>query len=154
MCSTSASARNSDGEASAAGLLIALLAHARDRGVRDAFLEVRRTNRGAIGLYHEVGFECVGTRRGYYQAQDGREDALVYRLELGARSHKLKGTVTFTREAIAASTPVYLVKVTVPFNPFMLARPARCHDEFTERRNRPPTQLCDHFAPGRRQDHA
>jgi ribosomal-protein-alanine N-acetyltransferase len=65
-------------------LLLALLAHARDRGVRDAFLEVRRTNRGAIALYHDVGFECVGTRRGYYQAQDGREDALVYRLELGA----------------------------------------------------------------------
>jgi ribosomal-protein-alanine N-acetyltransferase len=64
-------------------LLLALLAHARDRGVRDAFLEVRRTNRGAIALYHALGFECVGTRRGYYQAQDGREDAIVYRLELG-----------------------------------------------------------------------
>ena len=64
-------------------LLVALLAHARDRGVRDAFLEVRRTNRAAIALYHDLGFECVGTRRGYYQAQDGREDALVYRLELG-----------------------------------------------------------------------
>ena len=65
------------------GLLLALLGHARDRGVRDAFLEVRRTNRPAIALYHALGFECVGTRRGYYQAQDGREDALVYRLELG-----------------------------------------------------------------------
>jgi [ribosomal protein S18]-alanine N-acetyltransferase len=65
------------------GLLLALLRHARDRGVRDAFLEVRRTNRAAIALYHSLGFECVGTRRGYYQAQDGREDALVYRLELG-----------------------------------------------------------------------
>ena len=65
------------------GLLLALLAHARDRGVRDAFLEVRRTNRAAIALYHDFGFQCVGTRRGYYQAQDGREDALVYRLELG-----------------------------------------------------------------------
>jgi ribosomal-protein-alanine N-acetyltransferase len=65
------------------GLLLALLAHARDRGVRDAFLEVRRTNRAAIALYHDLGFQCVGTRRGYYQAQDGREDALVYRLELG-----------------------------------------------------------------------
>ena len=65
------------------GLLQALLAHARDRGVRDAFLEVRRTNRAAIALYHDFGFQCVGTRRGYYQAQDGREDALVYRLELG-----------------------------------------------------------------------
>ena len=65
------------------GLLLALLAHARDRGVRDAFLEVRRSNRSAIALYHHLGFECVGTRRGYYQAQGGREDALVYRLELG-----------------------------------------------------------------------
>jgi ribosomal-protein-alanine N-acetyltransferase len=64
-------------------LLLALLTHARDRGVRDAFLEVRRSNRGAMALYQELGFECVGTRRGYYQAQDGREDALVYRLELG-----------------------------------------------------------------------
>jgi ribosomal-protein-alanine N-acetyltransferase len=68
------------------GLLLALLAHARDRGVRDAFLEVRRTNRSAIALYHDLGFQCVGTRRGYYQAQDGREDALVYRLELGMLS--------------------------------------------------------------------
>jgi ribosomal-protein-alanine N-acetyltransferase len=65
-------------------LLLALLTHARDRGVRDAFLEVRRTNRAAIALYHALGFECVGTRRGYYQAHEGREDALVYRLELGA----------------------------------------------------------------------
>ncbi len=65
-------------------LLLALLGHARDRGIRDAFLEVRRSNRAAIALYHELGFECVGQRRGYYQAQGGREDALVYRLELGA----------------------------------------------------------------------
>ncbi|MGH8204050.1 MAG: ribosomal protein S18-alanine N-acetyltransferase, partial [Steroidobacteraceae bacterium] len=48
------------------GLLLALLAYARDRGVRDAFLEVRRSNRSAIALYHHLGFECVGTRRGYY----------------------------------------------------------------------------------------
>jgi ribosomal-protein-alanine N-acetyltransferase len=66
------------------GLLFAILAHARNRGIRDAFLEVRRSNRAAIALYHEVGFECVGQRRGYYQAEGGREDALVYRLELGA----------------------------------------------------------------------
>ncbi len=65
-------------------LLLELLAHARDRGIRDAFLEVRRSNRTAIALYQALGFECVGQRRGYYQAQDGREDALVYRLELGA----------------------------------------------------------------------
>lgn len=66
------------------GLLLSLLRHARDRGIRDAFLEVRRSNRAAIALYHDLGFECVGQRRGYYQAHGGREDALVYRLELGA----------------------------------------------------------------------
>src|SRR5262245_63039220 len=65
-------------------LLLTMLGHARDRGIRDAFLEVRRSNRAAIALYHQLGFECVGQRRGYYQAADGREDALVYRLELGA----------------------------------------------------------------------
>lgn len=64
-------------------LLLAVLGHARDRGVRDAYLEVRRSNRAAIALYHDLGFECVGQRRGYYQAHEGREDALVYRLELG-----------------------------------------------------------------------
>jgi len=65
-------------------MLLSMLVHARDRGIRDAFLEVRRSNRAAIALYRKLGFECVGLRRGYYQAQDGREDALVYRLELGA----------------------------------------------------------------------
>jgi ribosomal-protein-alanine N-acetyltransferase len=65
-------------------LLLSVLRHARDRGIRDAFLEVRRSNKSAMRLYHRLGFECVGQRRGYYQAQEGREDALVYRLELGA----------------------------------------------------------------------
>ncbi len=65
-------------------LLRAVLVHARDRGIRDAFLEVRRSNTSAISLYQSFGFECVGQRRGYYQAHDGREDAMVFRLELGA----------------------------------------------------------------------
>lgn len=64
-------------------LLLAVLDYARDRGIRDAYLEVRRSNRAAIALYQQLGFECVGQRRAYYQAPDGREDALVYRLELG-----------------------------------------------------------------------
>lgn len=64
-------------------LLLAVLGHARDRGIRDAYLEVRRSNRAAIAMYQQLGFECVGQRRAYYQAHDGREDALVYRLELG-----------------------------------------------------------------------
>jgi ribosomal protein S18 acetylase RimI-like enzyme len=33
----------------------------------------------AARLYHSMGFEQVGVRRGYYQAAVGREDAAVLR---------------------------------------------------------------------------
>lgn len=65
-------------------LLYAVLDRAQGIGVRDVFLEVRRSNRPAMTLYESLGFERLGVRRGYYQAHDGREDAIVYRLELGA----------------------------------------------------------------------
>jgi ribosomal-protein-alanine N-acetyltransferase len=35
-------------------------------------------------LYQSVGFVQVGLRKGYYQAEGGREDALVLKLELVA----------------------------------------------------------------------
>jgi ribosomal-protein-alanine N-acetyltransferase len=38
-------------------------------------LEVRRTNHGAIDLYHREGFRIAGMRRRYYQ--DNGEDALI-----------------------------------------------------------------------------
>lgn len=44
------------------------------------FLEVRVSNQAAIGLYEKLGFHQVGTRRGYYPAPNGREDALVMAL--------------------------------------------------------------------------
>jgi len=53
-------------------------------GMAEAFLEVRPSNAIAIGLYESLGFEQVGTRRGYYQAAGGREDAAVLRLRLDA----------------------------------------------------------------------
>lgn len=65
-------------------LLYAALERAQNIGVRDVFLEVRRSNAAAMALYESFGFERIGVRRGYYQAHDGREDAIVYRLELGA----------------------------------------------------------------------
>jgi ribosomal-protein-alanine N-acetyltransferase len=65
-------------------LLTWLLDQAREAGQGWAFLEVRPSNRPAIRLYESLGFEPVGLRRGYYQAVGGREDAIVYRLDLDA----------------------------------------------------------------------
>jgi len=59
-----------------------VLQHARATGMEDAFLEVRPSNTVAARLYQSLGFAQVGTRRGYYQAAGGREDALVLRLPL------------------------------------------------------------------------
>jgi ribosomal-protein-alanine N-acetyltransferase len=41
------------------------------------FLEVRPSNRKAISLYQQMGFNEIGTRKDYYPARNGREDALV-----------------------------------------------------------------------------
>jgi len=63
-------------------LLLCLLERAHAAGMAEAFLEVRPSNTGAIRLYQSIGFEQVGTRRGYYQAVNGREDAAVLKLSL------------------------------------------------------------------------
>jgi ribosomal-protein-alanine N-acetyltransferase len=55
---------------------------ARASGAADLFLEVRPSNVGAVRLYQSAGFQQVGIRRGYYQADNGREDAVVMRLAL------------------------------------------------------------------------
>lgn len=51
------------------------------RGIRRCFLEVRRHNAPARGLYEAAGFLVVGERPGYYA--DGA-DALIYRVDLTA----------------------------------------------------------------------
>jgi ribosomal-protein-alanine N-acetyltransferase len=63
-------------------LLEHLLERAGVAGVNEAFLEVRPSNTSAIRLYQRLGFEQIGIRRGYYQASDGREDAIVLKLDL------------------------------------------------------------------------
>ena len=65
-------------------LMTWLLDEARNAGHGWAFLEVRPSNRPAIRLYESLGFAPVGLRHGYYQAVGGREDAIVYRLDLDA----------------------------------------------------------------------
>ena len=65
-------------------MLLLLLERARQAGMTDLFLEVRPSNLFAVALYQSVGFVQVGLRKGYYQAEQGREDALVLKLDLQA----------------------------------------------------------------------
>jgi len=48
----------------------------------ELFLEVRPSNKRAIKLYEGVGFNEIGCRPNYYDAKQGREDALVMALQL------------------------------------------------------------------------
>jgi ribosomal-protein-alanine N-acetyltransferase len=66
-------------------LLEDLLERAAASAVETAYLEVRPSNTAAIRLYQSFEFEHIGTRRGYYQASDGREDAAVFKLALRNR---------------------------------------------------------------------
>lgn len=58
-------------------LLGQLLTIARARKADTAFLEVRPTNTQALSLYFSEGFNEIGTRRNYYPAIFGREDAVI-----------------------------------------------------------------------------
>lgn len=66
-------------------LLDAVQDHGRRLGLSTLLLEVRRSNARAQALYLRRGFAHVGERRGYYPAPQGREDALVMSLKLGAK---------------------------------------------------------------------
>lgn len=59
-----------------------LLKLARDFSAGRILLEVRPSNVAGRGLYADAGFSEIATRRGYYPARDGREDAVVMELEL------------------------------------------------------------------------
>jgi ribosomal-protein-alanine N-acetyltransferase len=63
-------------------LLQHLIDLSRAAAAQDLFLEVRPSNLAAVRLYQAMGLQQVGVRRGYYQAEHGREDAVVMRLTL------------------------------------------------------------------------
>ncbi len=63
-------------------LLTHLLQVAVQLGARDALLETRPSNAAALRLYRSLGFTPIGTRRGYYQAVGGREDAVVLKRDI------------------------------------------------------------------------
>jgi ribosomal-protein-alanine N-acetyltransferase len=63
-----------------------------ERNFQRILLEVRVSNLAAIHLYHQLGFEQIGVRKGYYpmpQADKlhGREDALVMQKNLIFENH-------------------------------------------------------------------
>jgi ribosomal-protein-alanine N-acetyltransferase len=57
-------------------LLEELLRRFAESGVSRVFLEVRESNRGAMGFYERMGFRQSGRREDYYR--EPREAALVY----------------------------------------------------------------------------
>jgi ribosomal-protein-alanine N-acetyltransferase len=46
------------------------------------FLEVRPSNTVAIALYENMGFNEIGIRKGYYQSEHGREDAIMLAMQI------------------------------------------------------------------------
>ena len=58
-------------------LLNLLLDRAQKQEAEICFLEVRRTNAGAIELYRSMGFVQTGERKNYYPGKGDREDALI-----------------------------------------------------------------------------
>ena len=63
-------------------LLALLIQLCRQHHLQSIWLEVRPTNVRARSLYARQGYLEVGLRRQYYPAADGREDALVMKLEV------------------------------------------------------------------------
>jgi [ribosomal protein S18]-alanine N-acetyltransferase len=63
-------------------LLDRVLDRLRARRLEAVFLEVRVSNRVALGLYRSQGFTEVGYRKDYYPHHEEREDAVVMKLEL------------------------------------------------------------------------
>jgi len=58
-------------------MLLYLLELVKRASATRALLEVRESNKVARKLYASLSFEEIGTRKGYYPADGGREDAIV-----------------------------------------------------------------------------
>ena len=63
-------------------LLSFIIKLAQDYAASRIFLEVRPSNIAGRALYARAGFSELAVRRGYYPADEGREDALVLELPL------------------------------------------------------------------------
>ncbi len=59
-----------------------IIDHAKSRSAALLILEVRRSNQRAQNLYQQFGFNEMTIRRGYYPAEQGREDAILMGLDI------------------------------------------------------------------------
>jgi ribosomal-protein-alanine N-acetyltransferase len=59
-----------------------LINRARLKASEIVLLEVRPSNHVAIHLYESSGFNEIGSRKAYYPAPNGKEDALIFALQL------------------------------------------------------------------------
>ena len=59
-----------------------LVRHARESAAHKMYLEVRPSNTAGRRLYTGFGFREIATRRAYYPASCGREDAVIMELDL------------------------------------------------------------------------
>ena len=58
-------------------IMLHLLSIAKKKHARNAWLEVRSTNRPAILLYRKLGFRAKLIRKGYYRMRHGRKNAII-----------------------------------------------------------------------------
>lgn len=63
-------------------LLKEMIDVARASAAQTMFLEVRASNEHAVALYLDEGFNEIGVRTGYYPSSSGREDAIIYAMQL------------------------------------------------------------------------
>ena len=63
-------------------LIELIISEARVRSSENILLEVRVGNYEAQSLYEKLNFQIIGTRKNYYESENGREDAYVLKLDL------------------------------------------------------------------------
>lgn len=73
---------NQQGRGYAKLLLNHLVEHAALKDNQEMYLEVRVTNKPAIHIYEQAGFNEIGRRKNYYPTKAGKEDAILMALPL------------------------------------------------------------------------
>lgn len=69
-------------------LLEHFLSVMQQKAAEEVWLEVRASNTAAIAVYQQVGFVPIATRKAYYPAVSGREEAIVMQLSGWARPRR------------------------------------------------------------------